>query len=78
MSKATSSKKSFCPTPKPGDTGGNPPSRTNRIMNKRLTASQMQKRNDKIRKMYYSSDKYSVRSLAEKVGLSKSRIGEII
>jgi DNA-binding transcriptional regulator LsrR (DeoR family) len=38
---------------------------------------QMQKRNARIKKMY-KTGKYSVRELATKIGLSKSRVGEII
>ena len=44
---------------------------------KKLSFDQMCKRNDKIRNMY-ETGKYSHRSLAKKVGLSKSRIGEIL
>ena len=49
-----------------------------------MTTEQLQKRNDRIRKMYYSTvnkdgtRKYSQRKLAAKVGLSKTRIGEIV
>ena len=48
-----------------------------------MTKLQMEKRDAKIRKMYSITSKkgirkYSVRSLAEKIGLSKTRIGEII
>lgn len=42
-----------------------------------MTAKQMAKRNEKIQKLY-ASGKYSVRTLAPKVGLSKSRVHEII
>lgn len=37
----------------------------------------MIQRNAKIRKLY-KTGKFSVRSLARKVGLSKTRVGEII
>ena len=51
-------------------------------MAKRLTASEKAvksraKRDTKIRKMY-STGKFSTRGLGEKVGLSKSRIAEIV
>lgn len=68
------SKTSMCPTPKPGDTGGNPPKSTK---GKRLTEAQMFKRDERIRRMY-GTGKFSVRALASKIGLSKSRIGEIV
>lgn len=44
---------------------------------KRLTRVQLDKRNEKIRKLY-STGKYSHRSLAAKVGLAKSTIGDIL
>jgi transcriptional regulator with XRE-family HTH domain len=46
-------------------------------MQKKLTETQRQKRDERIRKLY-GSGKYSQRSLAVKVGLSKSRVGEIL
>ena len=42
-----------------------------------MSDKQMVKRNQRIKKLY-KSGKYSVRGLARKVGLSKSRVGEII
>ena len=42
-----------------------------------MSATQMVKRNAKIRKLY-ATGKYSQRKLAAKVGMSKSRIGEIV
>ena len=42
-----------------------------------MTEKQMTKRNQRIKKLY-SSGKYSIRGLAKKVGLSKTRVGEII
>jgi len=57
-------------------------------MGRRLTASQRSeqlrtKRDLRIRKMYMTRYKtgelkYTIRSLAEKVGLSKTRVGEIV
>jgi DNA-binding Lrp family transcriptional regulator len=46
-------------------------------MTKKLTAKQMAKRNEKIAKLA-STGKYSIRQLAERVGLSKTRVHEII
>jgi biotin operon repressor len=43
----------------------------------KLTAKQMAKRNEKIVKLA-STGKYSIRQIAEKIGLSKTRIAEII
>jgi DNA-binding Lrp family transcriptional regulator len=43
----------------------------------KLTAKQMAKRNERIAKLA-STGKYSIRQLAEKVGLSKTRVHEII
>jgi hypothetical protein len=42
-----------------------------------MTSKQMVKRNERICKLY-KTGKYSVRKLATKVGLSKTRVGEII
>lgn len=42
-----------------------------------MTDKQMAKRNERIKKLY-TTGKYSVRSLSSKVGLSKTRVGEII
>ena len=42
-----------------------------------MTARQMEKRNERIIRLY-ESGKYTVRSLAQKVGLSKTRVGEIL
>ena len=44
---------------------------------KKLTFEQRRKRNERIRKMY-STGKYSHRTLAEKVGLAKSTINDIL
>lgn len=44
---------------------------------KKLTPKQMAKRNERIQKLY-DSGKYTTRSLAAKVGLSKSRVAEIV
>jgi hypothetical protein len=46
-------------------------------MKKKLTVRQMEVRDEKIVRMYRSG-KYSIRSLAEKVGLGKSRVHEIV
>lgn len=42
-----------------------------------MTKKEMKQRNLRIKKLY-KTGKYSVRSLARKVGLSKTRVGEII
>ena len=42
-----------------------------------MSKKQMNARNAKIKKLY-STGKYSQRKLAAKVGMSKSRIGEIV
>ena len=42
-----------------------------------MTEKAMAKRNARIKKLY-KTGKYSVRCLAERVGLSKTRVGEII
>ena len=46
-------------------------------MTKRLTEKQMAKRNAKIQKLY-ATGKYTHRSLAKIVGLSKTRVGVIV
>lgn len=43
---------------------------------KKLTAKQMEKRNDRIMKLYARGN--STRKIAETVGLSKSRVGVIV
>lgn len=46
-------------------------------MAKQLSEGQREVRNERIRKMYRTG-KYTVRGLASKIGLSKTRIHEII
>ena len=44
---------------------------------KKLSPEKILKRNEKIQSLY-STGKYSIRALALKVGMSKSRVGEIV
>ena len=44
---------------------------------KKLSAEKILARNEKIQSLY-STGKYSIRALALKVGMSKSRVGEIV
>ena len=80
VTKATSTKatavKASMPCPKPETTKGKTLA-VKATKTKRLSPDKIVSRNEKIQKMY-STGKYSVRSLAEKVGLSKTRVGEII
>lgn len=47
------------------------------VKTKKLSPEKILSRNEKIQSLY-STGKYSIRALAEKVGLSKSRVGEIV
>ena len=44
---------------------------------KRLSPEKILSRNEKIQSLY-STGKYSIRALAAKIGMSKSRVGEIV
>lgn len=44
---------------------------------KKLSPEKILSRNEKIQNLY-STGKYSIRALAAKVGLSKTRVGEIV